>query len=251
VQCLQTIGSNTSEQPALGPPNVGPDVYTTIGEMKYLKFDFSKIEGGLTRLVDHPNPSNHRIRGATKTLLDQYIFTEEFKNAYDSPHLSPIQDPPAAPNPPSTPDPPDIPTPEPQPIPEPKPIPEPQPLPDPTSPTMFRVQGIPRTCIDGGTRHLIRSVLSLPDSAEITTRSLAISPDPDELTAVVYFESIPQCFSSREFLRARELKFRIPNPVPVGDSVESTRWITFDTHFKNLTLLRTFKDNEKHEHTIE
>lgn len=195
--------------------------------------------------------------------LDQNIFTEEFKNAYQ-PHPPPVPDPPFIPEPPDPPSIPDTPpvqdsppiqdappnqdTP---PIPDPQPIPEPQPISDSTSSTMFRVQGIPHTCIDGGTRHLIRSVLSLPDSAEITTRSLAISPDPDELTAVVYFESIPQCLSSPEFLRARELKFRIPNPVPVGDSVESTRWITFDTHFKNLTLLRTFKDSEKHEHTIE
>lgn len=122
-------------------------------------------------------------------------------------------------------------------------------------PTMFRVQGIPYSCLHGGTRHLIRKVLELPEDTGITTKSLAIGPDPTKLTAVVYFnKEIPEVLSSEDFLQTQELKVAIPHHIPADDkdeSIEALQWVTFDTHFKNLTILRTVDPAEDTQHTVE
>jgi hypothetical protein len=122
-------------------------------------------------------------------------------------------------------------------------------LQEPASPTIFRVRGIPLDCANGGTRHLIRKVLSLQDSARIHTRSLAVSPSQESMTAVVSFEIVPVSLSPHEFLNKTERKFPIPVDIPNDndDSVEGLKYITFDTHFNNLTILRSLANSNEHE----
>ncbi|KAH8806114.1 hypothetical protein F5884DRAFT_469713 [Xylogone sp. PMI_703] len=190
-------------------------VFTTIGKMGYLEIEFTKPEG-LTS------------------------FTEELKRSFSR---APAQVP--------------VPFPEsPPPGPRPRtslrrpPSTSPPPPETDAPPIMFRVQGIPYSCLNGGTRHLIRRALGLQEDAEITTRSLAVSPDPAKLTAVIYFKNVPEQLSSEEFLKMQELKVSFSTVNPVDES-ESHEWITIDTHFRNLTVLRTVKPSDGHEHTVD
>ncbi|RFU34689.1 hypothetical protein B7463_g1659, partial [Scytalidium lignicola] len=232
--------SNTpeSEESAVSTQSIDSSIFTqvhaTIGKMGHLEIDFTTTEHR-TDFMDELRKVLSRQSSTPESHLDleEGPLTPEEKPSTPEDRWS-MYIPPPLPPPPSLPPPP------------------PPPAID-HSLVMFRVQGIPYSCLNGGTRPLIRQVLGLPEDTDITTRSLAVSPDPNKLTAVVYFKEIPEKLSSKTFLQTQELK--VPIPTPIADdnkeSVETLEWITFDTHFRNLTILWSVNPDAGYDHTLD
>jgi len=119
----------------------------------------------------------------------------------------------------------------------------------------YRVRGIPREYKLNKVQGLLQSVLKLVGTGrDVEVRSIAISPDQKTKMATVNFKTRPACFSSD----MNEWSFEIPDVDNIDaknddndddDIIPKTPTITIDTHFKGITILRSFKNVS--EHTIE
>jgi hypothetical protein len=124
---------------------------------------------------------------------------------------------------------------------------------DPALPNVvYRVQGLPTRC-KSVVENLLRSVLKLEASITTEIRSLSISYDPDTLVATICLGSTPECLSSSSTLPKDEWRFSydIPSDILTNDAEEDPInrrcEITFDTHFRGLTILWSPKSSEEHE----
>src|SRR5271156_53737 len=119
----------------------------------------------------------------------------------------------------------------------------------------YRVRGIPREYKLNKVQGLLQSVLKLVGTGrDVEVRSIAISPDQKTKMATVNFKTRPACFQSD----MNEWSFEIPdvdnidaknNDNDDDDIIPKTPTITTDTHFRGITILRSFKNVS--EHTIE
>jgi hypothetical protein len=117
----------------------------------------------------------------------------------------------------------------------------------------YRVRGIPREYTWKRVQGLLSSVLQLGGTqGAVQVRSIATSLDQKSKMATVDFTNRPACFSSDR----NEWSFEIPE-VDSGDAqnkdidddddiIPRAPTITIDTHFKGITILRSFKNVSEH-----
>jgi hypothetical protein len=118
----------------------------------------------------------------------------------------------------------------------------------------YRVQGVPLEYMSKKVQELLRSVLELNGPRhDVQVRSIAIAPNQKTKMATVNFKIPPACFSSDR----NEWSFEIPN-VDSSDAendddddddediIPKAPTITIDTHFKGITVLRSFKNISEH-----
>jgi hypothetical protein len=116
---------------------------------------------------------------------------------------------------------------------------------------VYRVQGLPIDC-SSDVEHILRALLNLEASITMEIRSLCISHDPGRLVATVSLGSIPQCLSSSSMSPKDEWRLRYDTSSHISrhDTVEGEKSrrcdITFDTHFRGLTILWSPKNSADH-----
>jgi hypothetical protein len=102
-------------------------------------------------------------------------------------------------------------------------------------------------------QELLSSVLELDGTrGAVQVRSIAISLDQKTKMATVDFKNLPACFS----LDRNEWSFEIPDvdgsdaknddTDDDDDIIPKAPTITIDTHFKGITILRSFKNISEH-----
>ena|SRR2546423_14695436 len=117
----------------------------------------------------------------------------------------------------------------------------------------YRVRGIPLEYRPKRVQELLRSVLELDGTrGAVQVRSMAISPDQKTKMATVDFKRPPACFSPDR----NEWSFEILDVDSSGaenndnddddDIIPMAPTITIDTHFRGITMLRTFKNVSEH-----
>lgn len=99
-------------------------------------------------------------------------------------------------------------------------------------------------------QELLRSVLGL-DAARgtVQVKSIAVSPNQKTKMATVNFQNPPPCLSSDR----KEWSFEIPD-VDNSDAendddddiIPKAPTITIDSHFRGITILRSFKNVSEH-----
>jgi hypothetical protein len=118
---------------------------------------------------------------------------------------------------------------------------------------IYRVQGLPTDCIR--VEDVLRSLLSPEAPIAVKVRSLAISHDPDTLVATISLESIPPSLSPSCASREDDWRFTYDiSPASLrGDDIKGATHkrceITFDTHFRGLTIL--WSPQKSADHKIE
>lgn len=125
-----------------------------------------------------------------------------------------------------------------------------------TSQVTYRVRGIPLEYKKRQVDELLRSVLGL-DAARgtVQVKSIAISPNQKTKMATVNFQDPPPCLSSGR----KECSFEIPDAFEVpdvdnsdtdndddDDIIPKAPEITIDSHFRGITILRSFKNISEH-----
>jgi hypothetical protein len=116
----------------------------------------------------------------------------------------------------------------------------------------YRVRGIPLEYTMKKMLELLRLVLELDGPRrDVRVRSLAIGPNQKTKMATVDFKTPPTCFASNR----NEWSFEIPD-VDSSDAendgnddddiIPKGPTITIDTHFKGITILRSFKNVSEH-----
>jgi hypothetical protein len=98
-------------------------------------------------------------------------------------------------------------------------------------------------------QELFRLVLGLDRTQRnVQVRQIAISPDQKTKIATVDFKTPPTCFASDR----TEWSFEIPDDESSDaknddtDIIPKAPTITIDTHFKGITILRSFKNVLEH-----
>ena len=112
-----------------------------------------------------------------------------------------------------------------------------------------RVRGIPSNCKLKDVKNILQTILKAEDPPTTKQiRSLALSPDRKTKTATVDFESLPTCLHPGN----TQWAFELPEGYDTNDSededdiISGSPRITIDTHFKGLTILRSFKNVSDH-----
>ena len=116
---------------------------------------------------------------------------------------------------------------------------------------VYRVQGIPLGCNRKDVRQLLGQLLDLETDASIVRiRSLAISPNLKTKTAIIDFLATPHTLVSER----SEWNFTVPDnhrerkedEENNDDLAPKSPHITVDTHFRGLTVLRSFGEESDH-----
>jgi hypothetical protein len=118
--------------------------------------------------------------------------------------------------------------------------------PPPKNDHIYRVQGIPIEFEIGDVEKLLRSALNLEKLSSIEFRSLAIHHQKLDQVATVSFDPTPPLFLP-SIPRAKKDNWRYTYSYGKG-SERRNRTISFDTHFKGLTVLRSCPSSD---HRIE
>jgi hypothetical protein len=119
----------------------------------------------------------------------------------------------------------------------------------------YRVRGIPLEYTLKKVQEFLRSVFELDGTRrDVQIRSMAISPDQKTKMATVNFKIPPARFSSDR----NEWSFEIPD-VDSSDAEnddnddddddfipKASPTVSIDTHFKGITILRSFKNVSEH-----
>jgi hypothetical protein len=114
----------------------------------------------------------------------------------------------------------------------------------------YRVRGIPLEYKLRQVQELLRSVLGL-DAARgtVQVKSIAISPNQKTKMATVNFQNPPPCLSSDR----KEWSFEIPDvdnsdaeSDDDDDIIPKAPTITIDSHFRGITIFRSFKNVAEH-----